>query len=100
MNAHTAHASPMKQVSAVLPLAMSTAALAMVLVHFAFYGIVHETDEGTPAHIFQVLMVAQIPFIGYFAAKWLPLAPRQAVGVLALQAAGALAAVAAVYWLT
>ena len=50
-----------------LPLAMSLVALAMVLVHFAIFGIVEETDEGTAAHIFQLLIVAQAPFIAILA---------------------------------
>ena len=92
--------SPMKQPSALLPIAMSLAALALVLGHAAMFGVVHEADEGTPAHIFQLLMVAQVPLVAYFALKWLPLVPRQTLGVLALQALAALAAFAAVYWLT
>jgi hypothetical protein len=92
--------SPMKQPSALLPLAMSLAALAMVLGHFAMFGIVHEADEGTPAHIFQLLMAGQVPVVVFFAIKWLPRAPRQALLVLALQAGAALAAFASVYFLT
>lgn len=90
----------MKQPGAFLPIAMSLAALALVLGHFAMYGIVHETDEGTPAHIFQLLMAAQIPIIAFFAIKWLPLAPIQTMQVLALQAAAVFAAFAAVFFLT
>ena len=48
-----------RQPSAFLPLAMSLVALTMVLVHAAIFGIVHEADEGTAAHIFQILMVAR-----------------------------------------
>lgn len=92
--------SPMKQPSALVPLAMSLAALAIVLIHFASFGIVHEVDEGTSAHLFQILMVLQVPVILFFAVKWLPRAPRQALLVLALQAGAALAAFAAVYFLT
>ena len=90
----------MKQPSAFLPLTMSLVALAVVLGHFAMFGIVHEADEGTPAHIFQLLMAAQIPVVAFFAIKWLPRAPRQALNVLALQAGAALAAFAAVFFLT
>ena len=90
----------MKQPSAFLPLTMSLVALAIVLGHFAMFGIVHEADEGTPAHIFQLLMAAQIPVVAFFAIKWLPRAPRQALNVLALQAGAALAAFAAVFFLT
>lgn len=94
------NAAPMTQPSALFPLAMSLAALAIVLVHAAMYGIVHEADEGTPAHLFQILMVAQVPIIAFFAVKWLPQARRQTLQVLALQAGAAFAAFAAVYFLT
>ena len=89
-----------RQPSAFLPLAMSLAALGMVLGHFAIFGIVHEADEGTPAHIFQMLMVAQLPIVAFFAITWLPRATRQALHVLAWQAAAGLAAFAAVFFLT
>ena len=71
-----------------------------MLGHAAIYGIVHEADEGTPAHLFQILMAGQVPVIVYFAAKWLPKAPGQALRVLALQLVAAMAAFASVYWLT
>ena len=89
-----------REPSAVLPPIMSVVALAIVLGHYAMYGIVHETDEGTPAHIFQLLMAVQLPIVAYFALKWLPRAPRQALAILALQAGAVLAAFAAVYFLT
>ena len=92
--------SLMKQPSAFLPLAMSIVALAIVLAHAAVYGVVHEADEGTPAHIFQLLMAAQVPIVVFFAIKWLPRAPRQALQVLALQAGAVLAAFASVFFLT
>lgn len=92
--------SLVKQPSAFLPVAMSVIALLLVLGHAARFGVVHEADEGTPAHVFQLLMVFQIPLVAYFVLKWLPRSPGRAVGVLALQAAAALAAFGAVYWLT
>ena len=92
--------STLKQPSACIPLAMSVAALALVLLHAARFGIVHEADEGTSAHLFQILMAAQVPIVAFFALKWLPRAPRQALVVLALQAGAALAAVAGVFFLT
>jgi hypothetical protein len=92
--------SLIKQPSAMLPMAMSLAALALVLGHAAIHGVVHEADEGAAAHIFQLLMAAQVPFVAYFALKWLPRVPGTTLGVLALQAGAALAAFAAVYWLT
>ena len=92
--------SLMKQPSAYLPLAMSLAGLALVLVHAARYGVVHEADEGAAAHIFQLLMVAQVPVVAFFAMKWLPRAPREALQVLALQLIAVIAAFAAVFFLT
>ena len=90
----------LKQPSAFMPIAMSLAGLALVLVHAARYGIVHEADEGTSAHIFQILMVAQVPVIIYFALKWLSREPRQATQVLVLHVIGIIVAFAAVYFLT
>ena len=93
-------ASLLKRPSAYLPLAMSAAGLALVLVHAARYGIVHDVDEGTSAHLFQILMVAQVPIVAFFAITWLPQSPKPALLVLALQAAAGIAAFAAVYFLT
>jgi hypothetical protein len=88
----------MKQPSGLVPLIMSFVALALVLGHVAIFGVVHEADEGTPAHIFQLLMAGQVPIVAFFAIKWLPQAPRQALQVLALQAGAGLAALAPVFF--
>jgi hypothetical protein len=90
----------MKQPIAFLPLAMSLVALGIVLGHVAVYGVVHEADEGTAAHLWQLLMAGQVPLVAFFAIKWLPRAPRQSLRVLALQAGAALASFAAVFFLT
>lgn len=92
--------SPLKQPSAVIPLAMSLAALLLVLGHAAIFGVVHEADEGAAAHIFQLFMAGQVPIVAWFALKWLPRIPGPAIRVLLLQAGAGLAAMAAVYWLT
>jgi hypothetical protein len=92
--------SLIKQPSAWLPLAMSLAALTLVLGHAAIFGVVHEADEGTAAHIFQILMAAQIPIVAYFILKWLPKRPRESLPVVTLQACAWLAAIASVVWLT
>lgn len=89
----------MKQPSAFLPVAMSLGALATVLLHVARFGVAREPDEGTAAHIWQLLMAAQIPIIAFFAIKWLPRAPREALPVLALQVGAVLAALAPVFLL-
>ncbi len=92
--------SVLKRPSAYLPLIMSAAGLALVLVHAARYGIVHDADEGTSAHLFQILMVAQVPIVAFFAITWLPQSPKPALLILALQAVAGIAAFAAVYFLT
>jgi hypothetical protein len=89
----------MKQPSAFLPVAMSLAALATVVVYLAMFGVVREPDEGTAAHIWQLLMAGQVPIVAFFAIKWLPQNPRQALVILALHVCAALAALAPVYFL-
>jgi hypothetical protein len=95
----------LKHPSAFLPVAMSLTALAMLgvaaidgILHGA-HGIVREPDEGTVAHLWQILMAGQLPVLLFFAIKWLPRAPRQTLGVLALQAGAWLASCAPVYFL-
>ena len=84
--------------SALIPIAMSLSALALVLGHIAIYGHAREADEGTTAHLWQILMTAQLPVLLFFAIKWLPRAFRPALGILALQAAAVLASMAPVLY--
>lgn len=86
----------MKQPSALVPIAMSAAALALVLGTVAVFGIVRGGDEGAAAHLFQLLLVGQLPIVAFFAIKWLPRRPGPAILILALQAAAGLAALAPV----
>ena len=92
-------ATLLRQPSAFVPLVMSIAALTLVLGFLAIYGVVHQEDEGTAAHLWQLLMGGQVPVVAYFAVKWLPRAPGPALGVLALQAIAGLAALAPVFLL-
>ena len=89
----------LKHPSAFLPVVMSLCALATVLVFLALHGPAPQADEGAAAHIWQLLMAAQGPIVLFFAIKWLPRSPRQAVPILALQVAAALAALAPVFLL-
>ena len=88
-----------KKPSAFLPVAMSFAALAVVLAHVAIFGAAREADEGAAAHLWQLLMAAQLPVLAFFAIKWLPRSPKQALLVMALQAGADSAALAPVYFL-
>jgi len=91
----------MKLPSAFLPVVMSLGAFATVVVSLAMFGVdgIRQPDEGTAAHIWQLLMAGQVPIVAFFAIKWLPRAPRQAVPVLALQAGAGLTALAPVFLL-
>jgi len=88
----------LKHPSAWIPLVMSLAALTYLLVYVAIFGIVHQADEGTPAHIFQLIMIAQVPIISYFAIKWLPEKPKQSLLILAVQAVAWIIPIVAVIW--
>ena len=89
----------LKNPSAFLPLVMSFGALATVIIYVAMFGTAHQADEGTAAHIWQILMAGQLPIIGFFTIKWLPRTPKQALLVLVLQGSAALMALAPVYLL-
>ena len=91
--------SLIKKPAAYLPVAMLLTALALVLLHAARYGIIHEADEGPTAHLFQILMAAQLP-LRSSQANGFRKPQGQTLRVLALQIGAALAAFASVYWLT
>jgi mannose/fructose/N-acetylgalactosamine-specific phosphotransferase system component IID len=92
-------ATPLKHPTALIPIAMSLGALATLVIHIALFGVTHEADEGTAAHIWQLLMAGQLPVIAIFVLMWLPRAPKQTLQVVAVQVVAALAALAPVYWL-
>jgi hypothetical protein len=93
-----------KKPSAFIPLVMSLAALVTLLVAVAFGatdppppGV--RPDEGAGAHIFQLLMVAQVPFILFFAIRWMLGSFKSGMQVLLLQATAAMAVIAPVFLL-
>ena len=86
----------LRQPSGFLPLAMSLAGIALVLVHIAVAGAGPEADEGTVARARWLLMVAQVPEVAFFALTYLPRSPRPALPVLGLQGAAVMANLAAV----
>lgn len=82
----------LRKPSGFVPVVMSLAALATVVLYVARFGVARQPDEGTAAHVWQLLMVGQIPIVVLFAVRWVPAAPRQAAPVLVLQLGAALAA--------
>ena len=90
--------SMFRNASAAIPLGMSAGALIIVLIHIiaAGTGTAPAADEDTAAHLFQLLLAGQAPFVAFFALKWLPRMPAEAMLVIAAQAAAALLALAPV----
>ena len=96
--------SMFKRPSAWLPIAMSSASLAMLLGFVAWHvlyavPVVRDSDEGAAAHIFQILQTVQVPIGLFFAAKWIPRTPRPALLVVGLQVLAWFAPVALVFYL-
>jgi hypothetical protein len=81
--------STLRKPSAWIPVAMSATALGAVLVQLAVHGSAPEADEGGVAHIWQLLMVGQLPLIAWFVARWLRRSPSRTWPVLATQAVAA-----------
>lgn len=76
----------MRWLGALLPLAMSLAVVAAGVIHVVQVGgLYREVDEGTAARLFQLLMPAQLPIIGLFAATQLPRDPGWARPFVAAQ---------------
>jgi len=88
-----------RQPSAGVPLLMSAAALAVMVMHASLFGVSHAIDEGTPARISRLLVAAELPVMLYFVMKWLPRDPPQALRVLALQTGGAVMAFIFIHFL-
>ncbi len=88
-----------RPLTAWIPIAMSLAALAIVLFHIAMFGTARQSDEGAEAHMWQLLMAGQVPILIVYAVQWLPRAPKTALQVIGVQLGAAVAALAPVYLL-
>lgn len=87
----------LKRPTGFLPIAISVAFLVPMVAGIAEGTLVRQPDEGTAAHLFQILMPLQAVVIAWFAASWLPKRPRAAGQVLFLQGAAFLPVLAVVY---
>ena len=72
--------------SAFIPIAMSSLALVVVLGKIILFGIGQEPDEGAAAHLFQLLVAGQIPFIAWCVLRRLRSYRTGALTILGLQA--------------
>jgi hypothetical protein len=85
----------LNRLAARVPVICSLGAFVLVVVALATGWETHSRDEGAAAHLFQLLVVAQLPFIAAFAltADWRRATPMR---VLALQGAALALAMAPV----
>jgi hypothetical protein len=87
----------LKSLSALLPLGLAAAALTLPWIALAVFGPDPTGDEGIAAHLFQLFMVAQVPCIVFFLAKWAIREPKQTAIVFALQVTAFIAAAVPVF---
>ncbi len=85
MRAHPNVAVLARKPSAIAPIIMSVAALAIVLTYVALWGTQRQPDEGAAAHMWQLLMAGQLPFLGWFMLRWLTSDVRAALPVIGVQ---------------
>ncbi len=86
--------------SAWIPFAMSAVALVMVVGYVMLFGVQQSSgDEGIMARLFQLLLVGQIPVIGYFVVKWYPRNSKQVLKTVVLQILAALVPFLTVFFL-
>jgi hypothetical protein len=97
MNTDSPRASLFREWSALVPIGMSLASLALVLISASVFGTAQNEDEGAAARIFQLLMTLQMPIVAYFAVRWLPKRPRPALLVLVVQGIAWLAALGVLF---
>jgi hypothetical protein len=78
-------AALVRKPSGVVPIVMSALAFMTVISAVALFGARPEPDEGAAAHIFQILIAGQVPFLAWFAFHWLRRDVRSAATVIGLQ---------------
>ena len=85
--------------SALLPIAMSLAALGVMVGHLAMAGAAGFAADDSTAYVFQLLLVCQVPVVAFFSIKWLPRLPAEAMMMIGLQAGAAMLALVPVVML-
>jgi ABC-type Co2+ transport system permease subunit len=84
--------------SAMIPIVMSVLAFVTVISAVTLFGARPQADEGAAAHIFQILIAGQLPFLAWFAFHWLRRDFRSAASVIALQIAAIVIALFPVWY--
>ncbi len=85
----------LKKPSALLPLTCSLAAFSLTITRSSMYSGGDGSVDVISDKIFRYLLISEIPFIGYFAVRWLPSEWDDALRVLSLQVGAALTAILA-----
>lgn len=91
--------SLLKKPSAWIPIALSLIVVIAWGVALATHHVPTphpNADEGTGAHLFQIWLALEVLMIGFFAVKWLPQEPKEALVILSLQVLGVIAGCAPV----
>lgn len=96
----TLRPSLLRNPSGLTPVLMSSGALAVIAVHILKSGIAPQADEGIAAHLWQLLMAGQLPFVVWFMVRWLPGGGRRALAVSAIHVGALGAALFPVWWLS
>jgi hypothetical protein len=90
----------LKKPLAWIPIALSLAVLATMLVAIAISGLPKpQPDEGVGAHLFQIWLVVEFFMVAFFAVRWLPEKPMQAFSVLVIQIVAVLMPMSIVFFL-
>jgi hypothetical protein len=87
----------LKRPTGFLPVAMSSFVLALILTRLIRFGAAPQPDEGAEAHLFQILMPAQVPLVALFAISWIGERPKAAMQVIGVQIGAALVVFALVF---
>jgi hypothetical protein len=84
--------------SAWMPLAFSLFALAIVVIHFVQSGHAQGGSAKTIVRVVELILLAQAPFVGFHAIRWLPEEPRPGALVLGVHLAFVLLAIGAMVY--
>ena len=102
------HPSPLRSISGWVPLIFAAATMALLAgliatgphePNIVIENGVPREDETAAARIWQLLMLAQVPAILFFAIRWLPRDPKRAAVMLGLQGLAFIAAALPVFLL-
>jgi hypothetical protein len=82
----------LKSPSAWIPLVLSFAVILMWNIFIWVSGSpIPQPDEGIGAHLFQIWLLLEFLLVAFFAIKWIPRKPNEALLILGLQVLGVVA---------